>query len=91
MEHISEILKQILDRNQKVEADKAWETSFLRRVFVSGLTYIVLAVFMVVAGVGRPWVSALVPTAGYILSTLTLPPLKKWWIKNHYQNKNEKT
>jgi hypothetical protein len=28
-----------------------------------------------------PFVVGLVPPAGYLLSTLTLPPLKRWWIK----------
>ena len=28
----------------------------------------------------KPWLTALVPTIGWILSTLTLTPLKRWWM-----------
>lgn len=74
-------LKEIEVRNQRVEQDKAWETSLVRRGFIAGVTYAIAWWFMWSIGVEKAYFNALVPTGGYILSTLSLPFLKKWWIK----------
>lgn len=73
----------IKERNKKVEADKAWETSWVRRIFIAGVTYFTAAVWLVLIHDSIPWLKALVPVAGYILSTLSLPPLKSFWMKNN--------
>ncbi|MDR3642674.1 MAG: hypothetical protein P4L74_03560 [Candidatus Doudnabacteria bacterium] len=80
---IEEEILEIKERNKRVEADKAWERSWARRVFISAITYLTAAVWLLEIGDVMPWLKALVPVAGYILSTLSLPPLKKFWIKNH--------
>jgi hypothetical protein len=68
-------------RNQKVELDKGWETSWTRRVAIALLTYLVVAAYLyVVIGID-PWLNALVPVAGFILSTLTVKYLKQIWIR----------
>ncbi|MES2437396.1 MAG: hypothetical protein V4519_05300 [Patescibacteria group bacterium] len=69
-------------RNLRVDADKAWETSFVRRMSIAVVTYFVAAAVMYVIGAGNVFLNALIPTIGYILSTLSLPYIKKWWIKN---------
>jgi hypothetical protein len=87
-ERLTEIekeLQNIKDRNQKVGAEKAWETSFFRRVSVAVITYIIAAFVFWAIGVGNIFLNALVPTTGYILSTLSVPVLKKWWINKHLQ------
>lgn len=76
-----EEIKAIKARNERVECDKAWETSWFRRGVVAGLTYVVVVLFFVAAGVERPYINALVPTGGFLLSTLSLDILKKWWIR----------
>lgn len=63
-----------------VEADKAWETSFARKILVAIFTYVVIGLFMNSISVNRPWLNAIVPTLGFLLSTLTLPIFKKMWI-----------
>ena len=73
-------LKKIQERNKQVELDKAWETSKTRRVLIAGVTYVVAVTFMQRIGVADPFINALVPTGGYILSTLSLPFVKRWWI-----------
>ena len=40
-------LEAIKERNAKVEADKAWETSFVRRGAIFIATYIVVAYFLI--------------------------------------------
>ncbi|MCX6803510.1 MAG: hypothetical protein NTY48_02980 [Candidatus Diapherotrites archaeon] len=72
-------------RNARVEADKAWEVSKTRKVIIAVLTYIVIVLFFVVATLPNPFVNALVPTAGFVLSTLSLPYFKKMWLKFVYK------
>ncbi len=68
-------------RNKRVELDKAWETSWLRKGLITGLTYIVMCLILYVIGIQDFYLSALIPTIGFFLSTLSLEILKKQWIK----------
>jgi len=68
-------------RNKRVELDKEWETSFTRKLIILVLTYIVVLLFFLIAELPKPLLSSLVPTAGFFLSTLTLPVFKKIWIR----------
>ena len=81
-ENTKKELQNIEERNKRVEMDKAWETSFTRRGFIAGVTYIIAVWFMWTIGVENAYLGALVPTGGYLLSTLSLSFLKKRWIKN---------
>jgi len=74
-------IEEIKKRNQRVEADKAWETSWTRKIVVSVLTYIVIVVFFYFAGLPKPFINAIVPAIAFVLSTLTVPLFKKWWLK----------
>jgi hypothetical protein len=80
-------IQQILERNKRVELDKAWEISITRRAIVAAITYLVVSIFLIVIGVPRPWLNALVPTAGFILSTITMPFFKRLWAKKIYKRK----
>lgn len=79
-------LQQIKERNQRVEADKAWETSKTRRLLITLMTYLVMVIFLWFIEAKNPWLNALVPTIGFVLSTLTLTVFKKWWVKKVYQH-----
>lgn len=83
VEDIKKELNLIKERNKKVEADKAWETSTFRIVLISLMTYIITAVVFYFIGVKNFLVSALIPTIGYYLSMQSLPFIKKWWIEKH--------
>ena len=78
-------IEKIRRRNKKVEGDKAWETSAFRMVTLVVFTYIVAFVFLWISDFEKPWLGAIVPAIGFFLSTLTLPPLKKWWIKKFFK------
>lgn len=81
-------LKKIENRNSQVEAAKAWETSWLRKILVALLTYTVISLFLIfVVGLPNPWINALVPTIGFLLSTLSVELVKKIWIQKHYHSK----
>jgi hypothetical protein len=81
LENEIEIIK---GRNLKVETDKAWEVSFTRRIFISISTYIIAGIWLVAINDTFPWLKAFVPAVGYLLSTLSLPFIKKWWVKRNY-------
>ncbi|MFZ2199815.1 MAG: hypothetical protein WAV40_03430 [Microgenomates group bacterium] len=78
-------IKKIHTRNAKVEADKAWETSNFRKLLIAVLTYFIVVLFFVGAGLPKPFINALVPTLGFLLSTLTVPIFKQYWIEHFYQ------
>lgn len=80
------------ERNARVEADKAWETSFARRGLLVMFTYLAIGLYLAVIHVERPWINAIVPAVGFMLSTLTLPWFKKKWLhqrKNTLANSSE--
>jgi len=80
---IDELEKRILkieQRNQKVEQDKKWETSFLRRILLVVFTYLSIGFYMNAIKVVNPWLNAVIPSLGFLLSTLTLPFFKKIWL-----------
>lgn len=91
---ISELEKKIAEiqnRNLRVEADKAWETSMFRAASIIVITYIATVVILYVIDFERIWLNALVSTIGFILSIQTLPIIKRWWIKKHLRNGSGKT
>lgn len=67
-------------RNKRVELDKARETSTLRMLLVAWLTYLCIVLFFWVADLPQPRINALVPALGFLLSTLSLPYVKRWRI-----------
>ena len=75
-------INKIRERNRKVEADKAWETSWTRRLLIFVLTYIVAVIFFYFAGLPKPLVNSLVPAIAFVLSTMTLQFFKKLWMKS---------
>lgn len=72
-------------RNERVEANKAWETSAFRTVIIALLIYVVVSVVFYVTNVSRPLISAIIPPIGYIFSMQSLPFVKHWWIKNIFK------
>jgi hypothetical protein len=78
-------IRKIKERNARVEADKAWETSLARRAMIAAATFAIVYVFLLTINASQPALSALVPTIGYMLSTISLPFLKNLWIKNFYK------
>jgi len=71
----------IEQRNKKVELDKSWEGSYLRRALIVLFTYISIGLYMWAIGVSNPLLNAVIPSLGFTLSTLTLPLFKNWWVK----------
>lgn len=73
---------QIEERNKKVEGDKAWEGSWARRALIALFTYFAISLYLSAISIARPWINAIVPTLGFMISTLTMPFFKKMWLNN---------
>jgi len=81
---LEERVAKIEARNRRVETDKAWEESWTRKSLVALFTYLAIALYMkFVLGID-PWINAIVPTIGFLLSTLTLSYFKKFWLQYIY-------
>jgi len=80
LDEIRREIDAIKKRNKRVEADKAWEISWVRHILIAALTYIVIIIFMFMAEIDQPFVAALVPSLAYLISMSTLHYFKKWWI-----------
>ena len=80
---LEERVAQLVARNRRVEANKAWETSLLRRGSIMALTYLTVVFYLHFVVHISPWVNALVPVIGYFLSTLTVGFLKNRWVAKH--------
>jgi len=80
-------INKLKERNRKVELDKHWETSYSRRILLTIFTYLAVGLYLNVIGIENSWLNAIVPSVGFLLSTLTLPYFKDLWIK--FNNKNK--
>lgn len=74
-------IKLIKQRNQRVETEKSWEVSWVRKIMIGILTYIVISLFFLVAELPKPFLNSIVPTLAFLLSTLSLNYMKVIWLK----------
>lgn len=81
LEQLKQEITALKARNARVEADKAWEVSWTRRIIVLALTYIIVTLFFLAAHLPDPFLNSLVPTVAFALSTSSLPLFKKIWMK----------
>lgn len=70
-------------RNKKVEAEKAWETSWQKAAIILSITYVFMIFFMNIIWVKWVYVNAMIPTFWFFLSTLSLGFLKQKYIENY--------
>lgn len=83
--NLEERIAKIEARNHKVESDKAWETSWTRKVLIAVFTYVAIAGYLAFIVRINPWINAIIPTVGFLLSTLVLPWFRSFWIKYIYK------
>lgn len=80
MPDLQQQIDDITQRNARVETDKAWETSWTRRLSIALATYAFALIWLLIIKNDQPLLTAFVPTVGYILSTITLTSIKKRWM-----------
>ena len=90
-EIIEQEINNIKLRNKKVETDKAWETSWTRRICIALLTYFVVVIYsFMITKYDNIWLSSIVPVIGFIISTLSLKFVRHIWEKKiKKENKKE--
>ena len=75
-------IEKIKQRNRKVEIDKAWETSYVRKISIAVLTYMIVVLYSyLISSVSNVFLTSLVPVLGLLLSTLSLNLIRKIWEK----------
>ena len=85
---LEERIKKIEERNKRVEKDKAWETSLIRKICIMVLTYIIVITYSyLIREYDNILLSSLVPVIGFTLSTLSLKVVRGIWEKNYYNKK----
>ena len=82
MKNLTKEIEKIKERNKRVEADKTWEISWTRRIFIAVSTYVLISIFLIIIRVEKPFLSAVIPAVAYLLSTFSLTILKSHWLKN---------
>lgn len=81
IQQLEEEIEKIKERNKRVEREKSWETSWSRKLIISALTYLVISLFFLFAGISNPFVNSIVPAIAFILSTLSVSFIKNLWLK----------
>ena len=81
--NLEERIKKIEERNKRVELDKTWETSYIRKICIMVLTYIIVISYSyLVRNNNNIFLSSLIPVIGFGLSTLSLKVIRKVWEKH---------
>lgn len=80
--NINHRLQVIEERNKRVELDKKWEGSWTRRGLLMIFTYLAIFLYFLAINIEQAYLNAVVPTIGFLLSTLTLPLFKRLWQKS---------
>lgn len=86
MDEVKRLQKEIdviKKRNSRVEREKAWETSWTRRIYIIITTYIVIALVFTILQLEKPLVNALIPSVAFFVSTTSLGIIKEWWLKRN--------
>ena len=78
-------IRGIRERNKRVEADKAWETSWSRKILIAIITYFLIVMFFYFAGLPEPFLNSIVPAVAFVLSTLTIGAFKRAWLRYVYR------
>ncbi len=81
MKDLSSRIDAIELRNKRVELDKSWETSLTRKIIIAVLTYCTVVLFFIAANLPKPLINSIIPTIGFLLSTLSLSFFQKIWSK----------
>lgn len=78
MKELEQCIAKIEKRNKCVETDKAWETSWTRRICIMALTYLVVVAYSyIIRECDNILLSSLVPVLGFLLSTLSAKAVRK--------------
>lgn len=85
IDELEKEIDKIKARNEKVEEDKAWETSWVRKILIFVFTYFAITIYFYAVGLPEPFINSVVPSVAFVISTFTLPFFKKLWVNYSYR------
>jgi len=77
--HQEHLIRSVQCRLRERDVAAEFGHSTVRAITLALATYIVLAFYMTIVSLPRPWINALVPAVGFQISTWTLPRVEKWY------------
>lgn len=84
VKRLEDAVEAIQHRNRLAELDHAWNTSWSRRILITALTYIAIAVYFLAIELPQPLINAVVPAVAFVLATMSLPWFQPYWEKYIY-------
>jgi amino acid transporter len=82
IDEIQKRLEVVEVRNRNKDLDKAWERSWSRKLFIVAMTYLFASLYLYLIGAQTPFINAVVPAAGFMLSHLSLKQIEELWLKH---------
>lgn len=80
LQRLEDEIKNIKERNARVELDKKWEICWTRKICICILTYLIVVCYsFLIQRINNVFLSSLVPVIGFTLSTLSLKLVRKIW------------
>lgn len=86
IQYLKKEIHSIKERNKRVEANKAWETSRARHIFIAVSSFLLIYIVMLLINADQPFFNALISALSYLLSTFSYDLLKSWWLKQHHES-----
>lgn len=72
IETLARRISAIEERNAQVSSKKHREGCWTRRIAIALITYVMIGIYMLRLGIQQRYLHALIPTAGFLLSTFSL-------------------
>jgi amino acid transporter len=82
IDEIQKRLEVVEVRNRNKDLDKAWERSWSRKLFIVSMTYLFASLYLYLIGAPTPFINAVVPAGGFMLSHLSLKQIEDLWLKH---------
>ena len=79
IQKLEQEIRAIQERNVRVEANKAWETSAVRTALLACITFFITAVALFVVKNENALRDAFIAAIGFVFSTLSLSFLRRHW------------
>ena len=83
MDDLNKRIMNIEIRNKKLELDKQWSNSWIRKVLIFIFTYLIAFFSLKIDSITNHYFGALVPCFGLLLSSFILKLVKIIWIKKY--------
>ena len=81
IDNLKNEIEKLKERNTRVEADKAWETSIARGIILTVSIYVLVVILLFTIKNEHPFGNALIPALGYFLSFQSFSFFRKYWVR----------